>query len=308
MRDWTTLQLIKDVKRRGSVPTNQSLYSDQDFVDTFSDCLELRIVPSILRTREELFVTSSDLAVADGQVDFEVPARAIGSRVRSVELIDAADRVVRHIKRLDPQSAKRFANDQRGLGGLSYYFKNNKIVLNHEITDLTLRIRINYYRRPSRLARTASAGRITAVDVLASTITLDNIPSTFAVNAKVDVHNASPQFNAIADGRTISNVSSFTLTLDSVADLAVGQWVCEEGFAVIPQIPGELHQIMIQYAVSKILGSLGDYDGAADADKTLSELERNLYEMLASRDDSNGEAVDIMAGIWGADSGNDWGW
>ena len=306
MRDWTTIQLIKEVKRQGSVPTNQSLYSDQDFVDAFSECLETRIVPSILRTREELFVTEQDFVLGPGLTEFEIPSRAIGSRVRSVELIDQNGQLAKHVKRYDPMSAKKYRFDQYRLGSLQYYFKNNKIVLNQEVTDTNLTMRVSYYRRPSRLARTVSAGRITAVDAGASTITVDNVPASFVAGATIDVHTAQPQFEAVRDGLTITNVSSFTLTLDSVEGLSIGDWVNEEGFAVIPQIPGELHIILVRYATSKILGSLGDYEGAADIDKNLMELERNLYEMLASRDDSTGEAVDVTQGIWGADYYYDW--
>jgi hypothetical protein len=82
------------------------------------------------------------------------------------------------------------------------------------------------------------------------------------------------------------------------ANVSVGDYVCFEYETVIPQLPVELHPILIQYALSRVLKSLGDTQGAANVMAELPELERNLYELLETRDDGSEKKTIAPNTLW----------
>lgn len=307
--DYTTTQLIRDIKRRGSVPTNQSLFTDQDFIDTMSDCLEMRVIPNILRTREEFFVAAADTPLVEAQRRYPLPERGVGHRVRQVQFLDSDGKVTMNLQRVEPEHGEN--DGGQSFSGIhhhqsGYYFEGNDIVLTNE--DLTpsnslQTLRVKYFRRPNRLALITNAGKVTAVDTGTGSLTLDNVPTDMTTGTKVDIIAGRPTFDSVADSEELTGAAGFavSVSLATAANVSIGDWVCFEGESTIAQIPKELHQILIQYSLVKVLTALGDIQGAAAAANDLDELERNLYEMLGVRDDGSRRKVVSPHGLWNMD-------
>lgn len=294
MIDYTVVQLIKDIKRRGSVPTNQALYTDQDFADTFTDCQEMMVIPAILKAREEFFAHQQDVTLVPGTLVYSLPERALGMKLRSVELLNAAGDVINHLPRVDPTAA----NAKSG-----YHFRANSIVLTREFTPSAATLRLTYYRRPNRLTLTSQCARITAIN--ANVVTVDNIPTGFEAGTIVDIIAGRPPFDSRADSITITNRSGFLLTFDDASAFSIGDWICFEGETPIPQYPRELHQILVQYALVKLLSSLGDLTGEGSARADLDKLEENMNEYLNDRDDSAPQTLAVDNPLWANDY-EDW--
>lgn len=305
MVDFTTVQLIKDVKRRGSVPTNQALFEDQDFVDMMSDCLEIRMIPNILRTREEFFVTTEDFDIAADQRRFALPERATGGRIRQLQILDENDKPIANIQRLQPELGEDSLHQDlhHHAPVFGYFFEGNTIVLSQDIDKLGPKLRVKYFRRPNRLTTVENAGQITAIDTGTGSLTLSNLPAGMITGVRVDIIAGKPHFDSRADSEEVlaTGGSSVQVSLETAALVAVGDWVCFEGESVIPQIPKELHQILIQYTLEKVLHALGDIPGSALAAKNLEELERNVYEMLDNRDDGSPQKVSLDDTIFSYD-------
>lgn len=307
MIDYTTDQLIADVKREGSVPTSQQLFVEQDFVDFMSDAMKKRIIPYILSTREEHFVTHVDYTIQDGQLEYAVPERAIGEKVRSVSIYNAAGRKITELSEVDPQMSERVEDDPRLGGSTVYHFEGGNIVISEDLTSDAVTLRVKYYRRPSKLALVINAGQVTAVDKNTGSITMSNLPNGLAAGVNVDIQSGRPGFQTRADSVPVLTQIAFSIGVDAslIQDVEVGDWVCFEGESVIPQIPYDLHPILSQYVVAKVLRSLGDTQGAADAAADLKELEDSLYEYLEDRDDGSDNKVISPNGLW--DNTDDYG-
>ena len=71
--DHTVTQLIADLKRRGSFPDSQNLFTDANIVDFMNDCQRMKLTPQVMATREELFVTSTTIALVANQTDYTIP-------------------------------------------------------------------------------------------------------------------------------------------------------------------------------------------------------------------------------------------
>lgn len=294
--DYTTTAQILALKRRGSIPTNQALYSDQDFVDAMTDSQELRIIPGILRTREEFFVTTLRATFVPGNLTYPIPERAIGSRLRQILALDAQGEVLYRLQRLEPETAREETHaPYSGDPPVGFYFEGNKVILSADLTGVTS-LDFKYYRRPNRLAVTDDCGKV--LSIVGNVIELDNNP--FAVDDQVDLISATPGFDSLGDDVEVSGVAGFTITIPSeiAGLLSVGDWVAPRGYSPIPQLPVEVHPIMIQYALFKVLTSLGDTVGAELAAAELASLESNLYEMLDHRDDGSNRKILNSDGIF----------
>ena len=302
MPDFTSTQLIIDVKREGSVPTNQELYDDTDFCASFTDCQKTRIIPSILRTKEEYFVVKRDYTfdeftdIGADQLQLTLPDRCIGGRIRMLQLIDQNGIVQSDIPKLNPETANQWLSGQF----FGYVFQGNKLIIPASIQTQLGKIRLYYFRRPNDIVPIERAGKVTAVNTGTGSLTLDNVPANFALNSKVDIISGLEPFDSISDSTPLLAVGGSTVqvSLETAAKISVGDYVCYEYETVIPQLPVELHPILIQYALSRILKSLGDTQGAANVIAELPELERNLYEMLETRDDGSEKKMIAPNSLW----------
>lgn len=302
MPDFTSTQLIIDVKREGSVPTNQSLYTDEDFCASFTDCQKTRIIPSVLRTKEEYFVAVKDYEFADleeldgDRIALTLPDRCIGGRIRMLQLIDQNGVVQNDIPKLNPENTNTFFNGQ----WFGYVFQSNKLIMPSSIESQLGKIRLQYFRRPNDIVEISRAGKILTIDTGTGNVTLDNMPADFAAGVLVDIISGREPFDSVQDSESLIAAAGITIqvSLATAAKLSVGDYICYQYETVIPQLPVELHPILIQYALSRVLKSLGDTQGASNVIAELPELERNLYELLESRDDGSEKKMIAPNTLW----------
>lgn len=298
--DYTAEYLVEGIKLEGSVPSEQRLFDTPDFIRLMSDTLKKRITPRILATREEHFVHYEDIALESGKLRYRVPKRAIGGKVRGVAIYDANGRKIKDLDRLQPENNEQVVGDPSIRSGSTYHFENSHVILAEDLDSQATTLRIKYYRRPNRLVENNEAGQITAINYDTGSITLSNLPSTFKAGVKVDIIAGTPGFESRADSLTIEGQIAFSIQVDEtkVQEVEIGDWVALEGCSPIPQIPEDLHAILQQHAVVKVLTSLEDTQGAANAAADLDELERNLYELLEDRDDQSDTKLVNTGNAW----------
>lgn len=304
MNDYTTTQLIADIKRIGSVPTSQQLYDEQDFVDSFSDCQKKRIIANVMRVKEEYFVATKDFEWSEltelggHRLGLKLPERTIGNRIRALQIIDADGIVVSQLPLLTPEyndEVSWFTN-----GAYGYIFQGNTLILSDYLRTDGTHLRLKFFRRPNNLAIVENAGKITAINLMTGALTLDNRPTQMIAGVKVDIISSTEPFDSLADSEVLLAGSGFSVqvSLATAALLSVGDYVCFEFQTVIPQLPVELHTILVQYGLAQVLASLSDQEGAAMAMAELPELERNIYELLAARDDGSEKKGIRPNGLW----------
>ena len=305
--DYSTVALIEDLKRRGSMPTSQELFTDSDFCKFMTDCQKMRIVPQILKTREEHFVSTLDIPMVQGQRQYSIPKRSIGNKIRNIFVLrDGDEDCIRELPRFSATEAAKYGNSSSDLT-CGYYFEGNKIILMGTPTNTTDVIRIKYYRKPNRIVDATQAAKISAIDTLTNQVTVESMPSAWQIgdDLSCDLIPNNGIFDAVAEDspvQVIDNTTAFILELDPevIAEVAVGDWVCIAGETTIPQLPEDLHQILVQYALVKALEALGDTNGVGLAGRELEELEQSLYTMLEHRDEGHPEAIAVEGSLWRA--------
>jgi hypothetical protein len=301
---YATEELIENIKRRCAVPTSQLTYSDKDFTLLASDELQGQVVPLLMSTREEYFVEFVDIAIEGNEL--EIPADAVGEKLRSVCFVQQSSPLwLINIPRidLDVVAGVGFANYATLAG---FYVQGNKLILypSNSVPQSTL-IRLYYYKRTLVLADPSSYGQIRSIDTNTNTVVLTFVPNAWDAGTVVNAVSSVSPFKITNSSMTIVGDSTPSLILDNVDGLSVGDYISEEGFSAIPQVPIEAHAWLAQLTAVKCLEGLGDHTGMQAAQEKANMLEKAMLVMVSQRVDGSvkkimapGGGLRINAGIW----------
>jgi len=309
MIDYTTNELIEDIKQRASVPTSQSLFNEDRFVRFLSSKLRDNVVPLMLSVREDYFVTYVDLDVTNLTAEtnkYSLPERAIGMKLKDVVLVD---------DRGNEEQLPRLTYQDKALPGhvdyqslYGFYVEGNSIRLFVQDSFVGETLRMYYYRRPNALVKTSNAGKILTIDSGTGVVTLDNAPTTWTTATTFDLICGKPPFDSKSDDTAITAIGGFDLTFATIPEgLAVGDWVCEANESVIPQIPYEGFSLLVQLGVVKVLEALNDTRGWQTAVEDYKQMQMDVKTMLSPRVDEATLKTVSRNGVWRNGGSNKWG-
>lgn len=71
----------------------------------------------------------------------------------------------------------------------------------------------------------------------------------------------------------------------------VGDYLCEQYECIIPQIPSDLHNLLVERSCARILESIGDYEGAGKQDTKVDKLEAKQGTLIANRTEGSVKKV-----------------
>ncbi len=288
---YTTTQLIANIKRRCTVPSSQLTFTNQDFVDLANDELQGEVVPLLMSTREEYFVDFVDVATPSNK-QIPIPEATTASKVRSVCYVQQGSPLVLiNLPRIDLDVVAGVGfNNWNTLAG--FYIQNNDLVLypNNSVPQGQL-IRIYYYKRTLALANPDNFGRVVSVDTMNNSFVLDQMSFDWVAGVQLNSIKSSPGFEATASDMTITTVSSPTIFVDDVTGVSVGDYVSDIGHSAIPQIPIEAHAYLAQLTAAKCLESLGDTEGMQSALAKAEQLKKGMMTLLSQRVDGSVKKV-----------------
>ena len=301
MSVWDTAELIRNIKRRGAIPTNQSTFENSDFLALANDEMNTVIIPDIFSLQEGYFVDYVDYAVSSDVTEntFAIPAESLFSDVQDVCLIisDGASewplpRLNPKFRATNPPGANQSGSSSFITSGVGYYIQANAVKLvNRAQVPSTATVRIFYYRRPNYLVYPTEAGEVVSIDSGTNLITLGNIPSDWTIGTSVCCVKGTPGFDLQFADRSLTAVSSPTIQLADITDISVGDWICTEGESAVPQIPAETIPLLAQATAIKCLEAQGDVAGVQIAQAKYDKLKEEYMRVATPRVPGSPEKV-----------------
>lgn len=285
--DYTTTALIAQIKRRGSIPTNQALFENPDFLSFADEEMQTVIAPMIMSMKGSYFLANND-TVMTSAVNYEIPGDAIGTKIESCYILDddGKEYKIPEVTRNDvtAQNASNYL-------GLGFYIEDNSVILiPNAIVGKTLRMK--YYRRASKLVPVEEAAQV--VSVSGADITVNAVPSGWALNDLVDIIDENPPFTTLGQQYQItsiaSNIIQLTATLSGSVTFATGQWIALDGDTPIPQITPEAHPVLAQAVVVKCLEAMGDPNLVTSQAK-FEQIKKNFIDMVQPRADGQSKKI-----------------
>jgi len=294
-KSYTTTALITSLKRRAMIPTSQATYSDQDLADYLNDEMESTITPMIMDVREEYFVESIDFTVEnDVAAVFDIPTRAVGERLRDVVMVsaDGDQESLTNLPRLSLEQLSESQDGGRSTSGLTgFYIQGNQVKLYPLVGNGAGTLRLYFFRRPGALVLETGAGLITAINPGTDTVTVDNVLAEWVDGYPISTVNPNQPFNYIDSDDTIITIAGYNITLADVSELSVGDWICNVDETVVPQVPVEAHNLLLQAAKVVLLEATDDDKNIKLAQEKYTTMERSFIKTITPRVDGQPKKI-----------------
>jgi hypothetical protein len=298
---WTAADLVAAVKLRAMLPTSSSApgTADSDVLAHANDELQSRLVPLLMSVNEEFFTFTTDVALVSGQAVYRVPDRAAAAKLRELNLVSG--NVLLNLPRIEPEQLTRFLAG--GAVGVPAAFVMEaggvRLVPTPSASSMTLRMR--FFFRPGELtATTSNYATITTATPTSSTevtLTLGTglVPSA-STSYLYDLISGRPPFEYLAmDGTCESALTPYDMRFSAgysglqSATSAIGwtgaDYLAVRGLSPVPQLPSEVHPLLVQRTLCRVLQQLGRYETLDRAEREADRLEKVALSLLSPRVD-----------------------
>jgi len=289
---YTTDTLIEQIKRKAMLPTNQSTFTEEDFLAFANEEMKVGILPSVLSVHEEFYVFTETVPVVQNKSSYAIPSRAVGGRLRDIFWQDENGNLV-EMARIAPEDKSIYQRSSIGTSFIFFYVENNNIVVTPPIqSNASGNFVFTYFIRPNELV---SEDRIAVIsniarDEIAGTITftVDGVPSLFSVTTRLDLLQSKPGHKtrnidllATSINQTNKTITFLSAGIDS--EVEVGDHIALAGECMIPQCPSDLHPVLAQRCAARCLEALGDTQGLSNANSKLQEMEVKSFALIDNR-------------------------
>lgn len=283
MADYTTTALLAAIRRRAMLPTASDALDDTDLLAFANGELQGYIAPLLVRVREEYLVAYDTVSIVANTAAYPIPWRAIGSAVRDVQLLVGSTYVP--VRRLEP--GREWALSYSASNTTQFYRMEGDNIVLCPTPTASGTLRVVYHRRPNVLVSTGyttvAAGSTTSILKVALNTALGSTGTTL----NVDVVRAKPGFQSWQDSLSatipVSPTTDLTVSWTVPSNMAAGDYVCKEGESPVPQVPFELHDLLVQRTAVKALEAMNDAPGLANAKRICDEMEHTLTDVLQPR-------------------------
>lgn len=295
---FTSTELIESIARRCMIPSNQSTFTDQDFLDFATEEMNMGIVPMVLSNHEDYYIYSEDVNLVANKTAYDIPYRAIGNKLKDVALVDSNGNIF-EMSRISI-SDMALNNDSTYLNQnlTRFYIANNQVCLaiNASSIDTNYALRFSYYLRPNALVPNNEISQVISVDRNTGIITVDDVPDKFLLTnldgsaKKIDFIKAKSPHKIITYDVAVTsfnqNASTITLLTSNIPDdLEMNDIIAMSGETCIPQIPSDLHVLLAHRVATRVLEASGDTEGLQNANQKLIELEKKSNIIVTNRVD-----------------------
>lgn len=298
-------KLIRSVRNRALIPTDTSVFQDEDILDILNEEVTQGLLSTIMSLNEEHLVDHIDIPILSSQdltQGIKIPERAVGNKLREVSYIRAGN--IYELSRISLEELSDYRNDfDRYNYNLDlFYIEGDRIkfVSNKVAADF---VRIYFYMMPNDIVHESECAKIQSVVVREDGYTellVSSIPDNFAaiedVYPKFDIVSAKVpnkivsydiDVNSFAETETpivYTNPNKIILKSENVPSFVEkDDYVCLQFNTPFLNMPTEMHSLLAQRAAVYILESLGDTEGLRNAMARLQGMENSIQTVLEDR-------------------------
>lgn len=277
--DYTSVELINEVKLRMVSPTSQSLFEDYDYARFLNSAQHSIVIPAINRAKEDYFVTSSDTAIVSGTSSYRIPSEAIGGQLKDIVLVNSNGSEM-ELARLD------IVDQKRASYAYGVRFNGDSVVLLPTPTDSSLSLRFYYKKRTNNIAaRVSYISNTAGYDIFNYEFVTEKYSTTIIEFADTDniflptisgftnptsisiIKNSNPFY--VISNHTVTNIDQankrLTISPAMSSDVAITDYVADFGFTPMFNFTYEGHLVCCQFAAALAMKAMGDLNRGKEA-------------------------------------------
>lgn len=291
----TTSDFIDGLKRRITMPSNQSLLDDADILAIASDVIETKLVKLLVSSKQNYLLTSEDFPLVAGQAGYDIPYRAVSGGLKDVKYV-AGDGSLKDLSLVDIEDLQMYATEGATPDG--FYFQDDQLVLVPTPETASGSLRLYYYRTPSRLCLVSAAAQVS--NISGDIVTVSSAPATFVAGFDVDFVKTRSLSTALALDASISDVSGTQITFDAdvvPSRLVQGDWLAPAFQTPVVPVPDSCLSYLEAMTGVQVLKSIGDYEGSKNLYLEAQDAEKDVVTLLEPRIDGEGDKIVNYSGL-----------
>lgn len=273
---YTAEVLLDSIRILGRCPNDTAAgTADADLLKICDESLKEKIVPRIIRTREEYLVQAAWTPMVSNVTKYRIHPRAYAERLRDICFIDSAgSRFNIGDSPINREELASYGGPGSGVPA-GWYLEGNAIQLVPITGSYEGYIEQSFIARPSKLVLSTAVRLIDSVNTVTGVITTTtNLPTTWTTANKFDVyspysgaelHALDAVASQVGGGGTEKQVT-FTTKIDGSVHgswpIAIGDYIALAGQAHLIQVPEDLVPLLIEDVVLRIAIGDGDKDKA----------------------------------------------
>jgi hypothetical protein len=300
-RLYTGDELISVVRMRGGLnDTDSQGSSDTDILNVLNEEALTTLYEVVQRCREEFYLARERIPFTSA-TRYRIPARAMHNRVRDVLWVESdGTRHNLYPIPLEDQPCYSATGDNIPFG---YTFEGNLIQILPLEGSFSGNLEVVYFLRPNELVMSTACRQVETVSLTTGAITLDSdMPTSWTTSLTYDFHSQYSGAELKAWGLTPSVAALDDMTF-AAADIngttvgrmpvEVGDYVCIAETCALPGLPRELHPVLAQAAMCRILEST-DPERFQVSNTELQAMLQRQYTLFSKRDESE----NLTANVW----------
>lgn len=278
---YTIDELIDDIKLISSTPSSQNLFSKEKFIRLANNQLFSKLLPFIMSFRSDYFLTQDEIpisSIVDNKI--KIPVNAVGLKLKDITVKEK--KVI--IPYIQYEEVKR-------INPVGYYILGNNICFNRlETISSQDTLVISYYRRPNYLVSSTECGKVKSVIPATNQLVLESFP-IYNVGTEVCCVSATAGFDLKIISTPLLAVNGYTIDIEDVSGINVGDWIAPSNCSPIPQVPVETFPLFEQMIVIKIMETMNDRQGLENAKVDFDVMKKETEKVLYPRVDSSLKTV-----------------
>lgn len=296
---WTSAQLIADVRRKASLPTTSTDWSDAVLMREATDVLWSFAGWALAQAGEGRMLSSLDRPVtsalpgAYGAREFLIPPLAIASTIDMVTWTDASGQNQGRLSRIDHAQEGQWSGAIETGSPTMYALIGDRIRV-YPIPSTGGTLRVTYQRRHGELVPDAVANVGTVASVALTTTTTSTLTETSGITGlftgdTIDViRNNHPHAPIVAGAEVTSLPSGTTITVDQpitafTGNEIAGSRVVRAGQTPYVSLPLELRACVTEKVAANVLRVMGDMQGMQAAEQNATVELARVMMLLSPR-------------------------
>lgn len=285
--DYTTTELLKQIKELGFIPTNQNQWSDDRILGLADRALRLYVMPVLMTTHGDYFDETYSFPTEANVATYDIPTRAAYERLRYVRVQTSGNSRPLPLSLIEPAESWEFTWTGAAGQPTNYMLGPHGITLFPTPSTNQFTISMTYHRRAPKMVQTSAGRQVQGNNgsqlILASTIPTSWL-TTSLFTTHLDVMRGTPGFKYWMTDETIDAFSSSGNTLQFLSvspdpGIAYPDWVTVANEAVIPPVPFEFMNLL-STATARVYLSL---NGSAQQKQNCQDLlDTETQTLLAS--------------------------
>lgn len=282
-------QFLVGVKRSITIPANQQLMTDQDMLDLGSDSIRDKMIPLLMSTNQNFFVTTYLQNLVVGQSKYPIHYRAVARGLRDLKLVNSTNNTM-DLRLIALEDEHLFASQAQPVG---FYFSGDSIMIVPSPIVAGTQLKQFFNLQPNQLVCTTDAAKVTAV--AAGVLTCSSVPTTIIAGSVVDFVQGRQGCSTLGMDVVVTSVSGtqiFFTAADIPTDLIIGDYVALAQQSPVVQLPDEAVQLLETLTGMRVLQAIGDYEGAKSNQVSAMQQEKDLLKILQPR--IEGESTKVI--------------